>query len=320
MAAPDEDIDPVEGLPSRAHPPVWGRYDERTAKPDTSVKDEETLPEEEPRDRSHLQAMNDPSAVHYRTMNAVGQMHTLCMYKPIRRGRSMTYLNFTNHRDQVTCEACDLSLVRHDRLEAERRDLKRAMAEKKRLEAELREMMTPAERAKELLEQQGPLPHMYDSGKPELRRMDEANRIARAQVWATLAVAEAMTRDEPEEVETVFRSTQGPVTKEQVLDLLGDDSKSWVTTPLEDSPAKTHYTIHTDGSVSDNLTGIVYSPDQRLLDVLTQTTLDERLPQKPAYGGLEQPLVIHYTRPHIDWTKEHPRNKQTMRRSRQRYQ
>lgn len=299
---PDSEVDPVEGLPSRAHPPVWGRYDPRVT-PDTSVKDEETLPEEEPRDRSHLQAMNDPSAVHYRMMNAVGQVHTLCMYKPAlemyMRRRSVTYLNFTDNPEQITCEACDLSMEKHRMEAAERVAMKRAMAEKKRLEAELREMMTPAERAKELLEQQGPLPHMYASGKPELRRMDEANRIARAQVWATLAVAEAMTRDEPE---TVFHSTQGPV-----------------TTPLEDSPARTHYTVHTDGSITDNMTGRTYEAGEKLMDVLADSTL-ERLPKKPAYGGPEQPLVIHYTRPHIDWSKEHPRNKQTMRRSRQRYQ
>ncbi len=101
--------------------------------------------------------------------------------------------------------------------------------------------------------------------------------------------------------------------------------------PVEGLPkTQTHYTVHTDGSITDNMTGKTYEAGEPLLDVLTRSTLDERLPQKPAYGGLEQPLVIPYERPRIDWNKapalqfgaarRHAEQQRAIRRARQRYQ
>lgn len=328
MHNPEDDIDPVEGLPSRAHPPAWGRYDERAAQPDTSVKDEDIPPRDyaiPPADL--LRPMQDPEAVHYRMMDKVGAYHALCLYEPRRpRAHRMAWAYNPNH---VTCEACQLSL--------ETQRLQRLVADKKRQEGELRKLkeqmrrqdLTSADRAKELLDQQGPLPHMYDQGKPELRRMDEANRIARAQVWATLAIAEAMTRDEPEEVETVFRSTQGPITKEQGVSRATAFDRLWQKQMAENKPAQTHYTVHTDGSITDNMTGKTYDPGEKLMDVLTDSAV-ERVPVKPAYSMPDGPMVIHYTRPMFDWNKapalqfgaarRHAEQRLAIRRSRQRYQ
>lgn len=244
----DSDIDPVEGLPSRAHPPVWGRFDERATKPDTSVQDDPEASEE--------------GKIHYLLGGSIDEpgafYHKVVPTHPTR--------NYTPSAQRVTCGICltEMQAAEHDEpleLRLDRglrsfRDVIRARQDRR----EQQDERTPGERAKALLRQ----PNSTSSfNHPEVEHLARANTIAEAQVWATLELARVTERTAQDEETVTFHSGDG-------LEFSRESLKERLEHPsFHPERASTHYTIHTDGSITNNMTGKTYEPGESIEDVMS---------------------------------------------------